>query len=435
MGCKFPENWLADKTTFTDLSTECQLLVLEKLDFPSLLRAVEINEHFSTLALDVFRRKHSKSDIILQNFSLEESLPKFNADADIISTMLTSIGKNPNNLDHLNSSTNGRIEIQNMDETLATLTYFGHVISHLKFQYLYMNDNEAKTIAQYIGTYCAKSLIDIEFDSHYQPILRYLQVPFKMAKNITFKSSVSNLIDTALPMNQLFPALKHLKLNGFEEIDNNYIVTHLPQLMHLTFNAEFSYGNFKNVVQMIEMNPQIESIDLINITPKFLGRIVGVLPNLKTLTLWTRFDNIDETHFDSVTKFDAKKTLKIPQNFTFSHLEELSMKCDDEQCDDWVIFSEKHRNLRRLHVKSATITDEQFENLTDLPDLEEVSVFLLDGHFIAIESLEKFMNGHSKLNSFHLNSCKKIDKENLYVKFERKWTIMDYQQCLTFERI
>lgn len=434
---KLPKNLVANKTLFTDLCLEVQLLIVEELDYPSLLQIAEINEYFSILATDVFRRKYSTRNITLADFSKCKNLAKVQPDIGLISAILTSIGKNPKKWEHSHCVFNDHIEIYQVEETLMTLKHFGHVIQQLNILYFNMEENDAKIIAEYIDKYCTKTLIHIGFASHYQSIFQYLNVPFQMVENVSFQNSISYIKNEALPMNDLFPVLRHLTLCSFESaaIDNFYIVSHLPHLEHLTFDAKHSYSHFEEIVQLIKKNPQIQSIDLKDITPRFLGSIASLLPNLKMLALLARFDNIDEIHFENVTKFEATRSLMAPENISFSNLDELWIKCDENQCDKWRVFVEKYRNLRRLHVRSSSISNDQFERLTNLPNLEDVSVFLLDEHLIGIETVVKFMESHGKLKSFQLNSCKEIDKEILYGKFQREWKIIDYEQCLSFERI
>lgn len=411
------------------------------MDYGSLLQIAKINRHFSALSIDIFRRKYSKREIIIEDYLYCKS-PVIVQPADtgtIMSRILTSIGKKPKKRKHSHCIFDDYIKIHHLDDILTTLKHFGSIIKRLKIQYFYMEANEAEMMAQYMDKYTSDSLIDIEFDSYYQFLLRYIKVPFKMAENVTFsKLSLSDIDDVALPMNQLFPSLRNLFLYSLENIDEAYINVHLPHLEHLTFDAEYlNYGFIDkemDMIPLIKKNPQIKSINLINITPTFLEHVVGLLPNLKTLTLSLILDNIAEIHFENVTKFEAKESLMEPQNFLFSNLEELLMMCTDLQCDRWVTFVEKHRGLKQIQVQSSTLTDEQFKNLTNLTELEEVTILLTDYRFIGVEAISGFIESHDKLKRFELNSCRKIDKEALLVKFGMEWSIRDYDECLVFER-
>lgn len=51
---------LDEKMKLEDINTDCQLLILEKLDLPSLVKMAELNKKYSILAADVFKRKFGK---------------------------------------------------------------------------------------------------------------------------------------------------------------------------------------------------------------------------------------------------------------------------------------------------------------------------------------------------------------------------------------
>lgn len=417
-----------NQTTLFNMNIDCKFLIFEQLNFESLLNIAQANKEFAISAVNVFRRKFSDKMIVIECH--EDNLPKQNTGWSFNIWDTFHGTKTVQKISYFISE--DQLKIQDYKMILNTLRIFGGEIKRLKIVYNGVDVIKSKVITWAINKYCADSLIELKLDECFDSVLNYMLKPFKKVKNIIFLKSFRGMSSyKALPMNELFPQVQHLSL-FLTTFSSHYPICYLPQLQHLNLHISSEYEN--NTVNFIQINPHIRSIDLRSPTSKILDSVNRVLLNLEniTISLYTAEDNT--MHFDSVTKFKAEDSVFYPGNVTFSQLHELSMNCYGEKCDRWIDFLKKHRNISRFHIDHSNMNDDQFNRITDLPNLIEMTISHLQGEPFQIETIVRFLEDHDKIIKFNLGSCRQSEKEILRGKFEEHWTITDYHKCLTFKR-
>lgn len=65
-------------TILTDMNVDCQLLILKELDFVSLINVAEVDEAYSALATNVFKRKFALKIIELRETSSKNEVVELN---------------------------------------------------------------------------------------------------------------------------------------------------------------------------------------------------------------------------------------------------------------------------------------------------------------------------------------------------------------------
>lgn len=438
-----------DKTKLTDLGVESQLSILEQLDFFNLLRVAEVNQHFSILSADVFKRKFSNkmvmmlspsSDYYFDDIDYDDSIE--NSSQEIISKVLHVIGfgTKPTKIPELVFG--DLIRIDDFDLSLKTMKHFGGVMQRLSIYFNYLKSGDSKKISEFINKYCSKSLVHIHIEHCTRNSLEHMTQPFEKVENVNFGLEVEHLENVELSLNQLFPQLRRLSFESILRMSDTYIDGHLPNLEHLNItiavrqNFEGARVIENNFAKFIGKNTQIRSIAMRNISPNFLKLTTTLLPNLQNITLYGHLFENDNIHFnENLRKFVVKNGNFAPKNVTFSNLQELSINCYAADCESWIEFLDKHKNLRQFHIEESQINDVLFTKLTlNLENLEEMSVSLLKGRFISANTIYRFMQDHERLLKFSLKACKPEDEQFLRQELENDWNINKCHRGLSFER-
>lgn len=428
--CKMPSNPLESRTNFCNINVDCMLLIFEEMDFASLLNIAQTNKHISAIAVDVFRRKFSNKMILIEDYS---DLPK---QIDIFSNNWNWFGQLPKEITSGQETyfvSNDQIRITDRQLILSTLKYFGSVIKKLKITYADADLIESKLITRYINKYCSSSLTELQLDNCAGSVLKHMKRPFKNVEHLTFDQRLLEISSDTPLMNETFPNLQRLSLLDLSEFSSQYPGCHLPRLIHLDLNMN-DLRDESNVIKVIESNPHVRSINLRSISPKILEIISKMQPNLQNLTNSMFPHEVNRIHFTNVTTFKVEDSLTSPTNFSFSNLKELWMNCYGEQCNNWVNFVRDHDSLSRFYIGYSDMNDQQFERLTDLPNLVECSIEHLQKNHFAIDTVVRFLNMHRNLQTFKLGSCRDSDKETFKQNLEKEWEISDYKKCLSFER-
>lgn len=422
------------------------MLILEELDFTSLLNVAQTNGLFSILATDVFNRKFSNYKIVLK-IGLPPIEPIESSDDmhDIILGISSDLVEffdpfyvKEDDDRPLVAVSNKQIEILNFDLSLTVLKYFGRVIRNLEVDYSSMDMDRTKKINQAINKYCSNMLIQFDLQHCNENSMEKWTGPFVNVENVSIGSQLTKSTNESLPLDQLFPNIKNLYFDFLSELDESYTDCYMSHLEHLSIgiakrSSEKNEPKFEN---LIKRNPHIFSIALDNISSKFLSIVNELLPNLQDLTLWTFEINRRSIHFENVKIFETQIGLySSPVNITFSKLEELRMSLYIDGHHEWIDFFRNHSNLKRLHIKEILQNRMPlpFEELmAELPHLEEMSMRYKPNE--NVESIIVFLNNHKKLVKFELIECSDADKAILRNKCEHEWSIHNYRGGLSFQR-
>lgn len=442
---------LRNKTQFIDLNVDCKLLILEQMDFASLLSIAQVGKSYSILAADVFRWKFSMKTVILNDDSWLDVRNADDSDYEdsglvesfglsIISKTLEIFGLIPKSIEVPQFIFGDTILITKLKMGLTIFKHFGNDIKKLRLFYNYLNSEDSKALSKHINKYCGKSLEEFEINHCSANTLEVMLEPFERVKNVTFGYQLGRMGISTLPLNQLFPQLRRLSLNYIMDLNERYINCHLPHLEHLYVHvgvAKSFHGAhvIENKLEtLIKRNPQIQSLTARSISPRFFKTINKFLPNLEYLAIYSFFFENERFHFDKVKKFTMKSSFGSQDNITFSHLEELSINCFDD-CDDWFEFLGKHQTLTQFHIEHSTISDQTFEFLAmNLENLLEMSISLIHSTFMAPDTIINFLVNHRKIEKFTLGTCKESDMKIFVEHLGNGWNIEKHGKEVVFLR-
>lgn len=367
-----------------------QIHLLESLDLDNLTSFAETNLHFSLLAADVFRRKHSMKVV------------------KIINPFMVGYG---NIVDYGHT-----IYIQQFGTILRVLKYFGRSISHLVIEYndendLIMDNSSINVLSKFINTYCSSSLIHLQIRNYHATFFDEMTMPFKGVKHLSLHGRFKQLASSTLTFSKLFPALQNLSLKYMHIKNTNCIdqgfssLTHLyVDIWHLHIPKHF---NENDVERLLRKNQQIKSLKLSHSSRNFLKIVNEILPNLESLELDIynprRSNNDDEPIvFEHVKNFTISRSdVSAPSNIFFPKLEEFHTDISETKDDNWIDIVKENSHLIKLHVENGFVSDQQLKKLSVVSsNLTEVYFNL--GTYVKYVTVCSFVKNNKDLKRLHL---------------------------------
>lgn len=415
-----------NRTRIMDLNMDVQLLILENLNLTDLLSIAQTNQHLSSLAVDVFRRKFSSKTVMIHD-------PNFN--------------KTDDNLD------GNVIYIENIGTISKMLKYFGAYMTHINAAYGH-NVTRVKSIVplldrinSWINLYCSENLIHFQIDSFYDDLsLSKINKPFKRVENITIRGRLKELSGSSLNFNELFPALRRLYLPFLNVHNKNSLLGHFPHLEHIEIST-FAYTDPLRLTEasvefILRKNPQIRSIKLSSSSVSFLKILNDLCPNLEWLEL-DHFKTDSETKesseivFKNVRTFKVYSTYNVPKNVKFTKLIQF-------HTDGYLTLSlsewgqrllEKNKQLKKLYLDRGCVGTEVLE-IPALSQIFEISLTFCAR--VDDESIIRFINNNQQMEKFHIIFQERTGNLSKILRREcenaEKWIITDRVHDILIER-
>lgn len=333
------------KTHLLDLNLDCQMMILEKLDFPTLLSLAETNEHFSQLVSDIMKRTFQKKRVVIGAVAIFT-----------VKTNRLQIGGD-------------FIEIQNYYIAKNLLRKFGHLIQKLKIYHDNNHSKQVREIYQLLNSYCSKTLQEIFIDNWTKAVFmdEFTNI-FENVKNVTFSGN----LETYQPLNEIFPSVQHMSLKVYHALNNDLITVEYPHLESLDIQILLSSGPnalFTEDVaeRLITENAHIRSLLLRRASPILWKIAADSLSNLENFELdryETRNYTGESIHFKNVKTFKVNEFSMIHTNITFENLEEFeSEKISSSMMESWLQFIERNKALKKLRLDNQCIKFRNNESL------------------------------------------------------------------------
>lgn len=359
---------------FENMNVDCQLLILENLDFHSLLNMAKLNEAISILSADVYRREFSNRIIHIDEPFLEYDKPKINVYNDFIL-------------------------INDCNIALSVLQFFGPHILTLKISYKSDQNNQLKQIISFTNQYCS-NLDNLQISSSNKYALENIQNEFPKVEDAKFGGKFINIESNTLKLNEMFPKLRRLSLKSVEISKNDSMNLHFPHLESLDIIfKEFSNQNaFKN---LIIKNTQIKELSLDNINSSYTEFASNHLPNIESLNIQhiQALDHTGEIHFKNVKKINIGTIKGGPiENITFDQLEEL--ECNPYYLTIWSNFIAQNRNITKL-IFTSGISDAELLLLTDTTSNLVEASFGCD-FYVEVATFVQFLEKSNQLKRLNL---------------------------------
>lgn len=391
-----------------DVIYDVKYLMFEDLKFQDLLSLAQTSRHFSALSEEIFVRKHSNN--------------------------LLRLSPARGHVCNLYDLTD-HIIVKNPDTILEILKKFGHLIKRIQLILEFYPNENITELSRSINSHCADTLIEIDIESSYKDLFEGMTKPFRQLEVFSMEGSVESLGSNTLRFNELFPALRRLKLGAYLQIFNqSSIDVHFAHLEYLYL----SVLNTGGVEEFLRKNPRIQSVVLHNANRRILELISQTLPNIANLRLLLYKDNTSngnsEIIFETVTSFT---TYELPQNrfqnITFRSLTELHTTISVypfSAVQDLVEFVKNNPQLKRVFIDSGVIYHENIHPLLKARlNIEEITLPAIN---VDERHIMRFMRNceHMKKVTFKDG----INIGSLGGQLETKWIITSYNKALVFTR-
>lgn len=409
-----------------DLGWDCQLQILEELDFISLISVAETNDHFSSLVSDILRRKLAKK-------SIDFSVPLYS-------------GAIKANDVH---ETGHSFKILNAQLLFKLLDNFGHLIMSLSIHHF--SPLESNSIYEYINLYCSETLERIHLGMKVNDFLNEFTRPFKRVKSVSIIGSPDKWTNPKLSFPALFPAVHELNLIIFSIEDASWFDHTFPKLEQISIDTLGSTGDSHEtaIENIIRKNRQIRQLHLKNASLKLL-KLLADETHIETLTIqrFSNDSNIPGTDYNNI-RFDNLKVFKIqngfdkmPENIGIEQLEEFQTTFSEDG-SKWIEFVEKNKNLKQLYVLGHCINDNELYRIAKAnPNLCELrGAFYRD---VRDETIVNFIKNGIQLKKVHSSRYFDYDFEKgksfgttmkvLREEIRNEWNIQELSEDIIFER-
>lgn len=415
--------------TQTELNLDCINLILNELSFPELLMMNDVSRHFSILAGYAFKQNYADREIVISNtrdllFGWDE--PEF----------IRKLRKN--DLDPSECSVElNRIQIESTYLSLKTLKYFGGIVQKLYLLLTNVDTKHSKIIGQYVNQYCTDTLMELSIDVQKGNFLRFIKKPFKNVHRVNFNfwPGSSEFANNTLPLNETFPSLRTLFLNHPRtDFNSEYFRCNFPHLEHLSLTYGYKYMNVDLIKNLLNLNPQIRSLELEFCPEYLLQQISMILPQLERLSISMGLSVQREIRLDNVTKLKMN-AIGNSLNIYFQKLQEMHMFFTSEKYSELITFLEQHAHLRRLNIQFWNIRPIEFEGITsNLPNLVEMT---MNNYYVLtqIDFIIKYLNNNQTIMNFHLNNTNKNQKEEFDSQLNRNWNVYENGTGISFKRL
>lgn len=384
-----------------DLNEDCLYLIFNRLGLGDLVNIAEVSSKFAHIGSSIFRQTYSKYKIRLIKSSY--------------SGTPYAIG-------------NTTIKVSDFNLIPNLMKYFGKHIRKMIIPDSYADDFSGdcwSKIHRFVNEYGSKSLTELKLGRVYKELWPMYTVPFQKVENLDIELQTD---PDGMKLNELCPNLRRLKIHSSNSVNTNFafIDCELPYLEFLTIDVGNWWSRGKQLLGILEKNPQIRSIYAKDTSSQFKKKISEYFPRLDYLVFYLGDSSGDPLHFESVKHFDLylNSGYTSLQNLSFSHLESLEFTHTPKSYDIFVEFFQRHRNLSRLHLRESWGGELDLEALTvDLPKLVEM---IIDHDFdLSIENMTRFIERHPKLTKFQFKVREEDEGylEILRNRFGRDWHI------------
>lgn len=386
-------------TTFIDLNLDCQLLILEQLNFKTLINMAEVNEPFAILAAGVFKRKFTDKTIEMQSLSLNDG----------------GIGINENK---------NYIYIGNLNKAQQVFKYFGHYISKLTIAYGKNQENSLRKLFPLVLRY-SDALTEFTINTRDETILDGITRPFHNVENLSISGNYKKLGSNTLNLKEMFPKMHRLRIEYIEVDDQTFLDLEYPNLEHLSFKfvndgrlTEISIGKF------IKKNPQIRSVQFAIVSMRFLKTLSETLPNLEHLQVFLVGHTehaVDHVRFPNVKHLKLESTRgSFPSSLTFDQLQHFEFSNDNP--DEWLPIIERNLNLSKLTIAESVFKTELLQLAgMRLPYLTEVQ--MICGSDVESDDIATFLQVSDALKMLKLECYFGKSLDELRNEFTSGWHI------------
>lgn len=406
---------------FLDMNEDVHHLILENLDFDDLQSFAETNQHFSSLAVQIFRRKFSCKFVEIKSVTYAYSDDK------------------------------SRIYVRDENSARRLFKQFGPSIYRMKVNYgesFDMNARQMESISRLINLYCADTLKEIVISDKQNSFFSQMTKPMKSVENVELTGDFRSLSSDNLTFGEIFPAMKSLSLptTRIDHIDQ--IIQHFPHLnelrVHFYSTSMTPMMKESDVLQMLKRNPQIRVLKLHSPSESFFRATNEALPNLEYFRIepsWSAQVSNNAAFYGTNISFKNVKILELRpplsiDHIEFEHLEEIraiiSLGCD---FDWWLNFIVKSTHLKKFHSIEGRISNTDILKFAQKGNLNLVEISITLSQDVEVKSLVDLVNANPNTEKFHFKFDDNLNRvSQLRDKFYDTWTTTHTTDSVELEK-
>lgn len=380
-----------------NINMDCQIFILEQLDFESLINMATINKQFQYLVNSVFRRKYGQQLFEITHvlwYSCPEKL--IILDNEIL-------------IDH---------------EVLPRLLpVFGHLIKKLRIKYNLIPTDQHTRVGMLVNKYCSETLLEFRLAACENGDFSSMVKPFKKVERLFISGILKNCGANSLSIDDLFPMMSYLSLYGISDvyhiINRHYI--HLTELsinfLSSTLTDDDMKILFNNNRQIRSLSVQHNSIDFLKIANEHLPHLEDFIFDVSKPSHRENFYQGPVIYFENVKKVSIRgaEVNESPSIFKFKQLFNLELEFHKRFEKEWIEFIVSNNDLNILIVKEGFFNDTEVLALsTKLPNLTEAVInFEVN---VTQKTILQFLENKIKMESFVFRISKfyRINPEKIF---------------------
>lgn len=230
-------------TKIVDLNDDCLRKVFGYLNLESLLNVSLASKWLKPAAVDVFKRKYGKKEVVLNE--CDDFHPNMSGDAYEI--------RSP-------KERNTNVAIYGLKASLLYLRYFGATIENLTIDYYKSTSIRYGFVHQYISKFCRKSLICVSFMRLPSVSIHNFERPFKNVRSLIVRDS--DLGKQLTSCGKWFPKMNRLKLTNVRLTDD-FDPMSFQHLKHLCVCSDEQVGlKTTDIPQLLYLNRRLRSLEI-----------------------------------------------------------------------------------------------------------------------------------------------------------------------------
>lgn len=409
------------KTELMDLNDDCQFLILENLDFMSLLSVAETNTRYKSMIARIMKRIFRETLVHISLAHFDYKKPEF----DI-------------------KLYNDRIQINNFTIAARVVNNFGHLIQKLELEMI-SEENANISIYNLVNLRCSKALKEISLHSSPNHLLNAFTNTFDTVQNL----HVLNVLETDRHLNEIFPSIRRLDLAPFKLPNPNVISVKYKYLEYLCLYINGRWGPMTNqlAVEIIEKNAQIQSLKLLRASVQLVKMVADLLlPQLDQLNLdSTQLDRTNETiHFRNVKKLTVKQIYFQSFFFQiqFGNVEEFILEEITESLFGETGFLQRNKHLKRFRLEpfhtlqfNTALFKRFAHTTTTIHDIFIGNVLVSE---FDLENVAHLINNNNQLEKLQIEFFESVIVENMSAALRElisdAWSLDKFKNDLILKR-
>lgn len=392
------------RTNLLDLNDDVLYLIFNEFEFAELLNITEVNRILAAFASETFRQKYREYQVDIMGCDVyAKKRGKFFID-----------------------DKRKVIELRDYEVKLIVLKNFMNGVHKLHIDNNFIEGNESVEMNKLVNKFGYEALTHLNLGSIQDDALQQYTIPFDQVEDLSCIIYLSRGTTKIMPFNQLFPKLRRLSINLDFNADYSFIDCEFSELEYLDIivtEASWSCGQ-SQIEGMLQKNPQIKSIEIINFPHDFVEFISKWLPNVENLTLHEFGIGNEPVQLNNVINFKLYAFSPVSiDKLILPRLESIKFFYSSMYFNAWNTFFKNNQQITKLVIN-------EYYSLENLRLLEITSrlmnlveILLKCYSPISDETISRIIERHDKLMKLQWSVEHHDDTRSIQERFENEWHI------------